>query len=454
MHEITPAIESNNNPNAVGPVTSGGRGTAKGDMQVMDATAAKPGYGIAPENPDVPGDKSRVGHDLLDAMVTKYKDPAIAWAAYNAGTGPVDKWLKNIGDPRTGEISRDAWAQAIPFKETRAYVAKGLGELNKQAGTPDAPIQGVTGNMLKTQMLGPIMDRARQQAEQAYPGDVGFSDAVVMRVQQQGRQVIADQFAQQRAANDVLVGALTGSKPDGSDKAQDIDMLLGRPGAREAWDIATPETKLALQSRLAKGDSKWDATSFKTYYTLLGQAGTDPASFVDVDLNKYLGQIPDDKLVGLAGMQKSINTNDAKQQAKQASYLHADSLAESMLKPMGLGRTAKAASVKAADTASFYGQLHEAVDAFQAANGKRPADADVSKIAAGLLATGKQGGMFWDSATPAFKSPDLGNFYVPLPGDKAQVSSLTNTFQKVMGRAPADGELQQFYTKYKLSGGK
>ena len=57
------------------------------------------------------------------------------------------------------------------------------------------------------------------------------------------------------------------------------------------------------------------------------------------------------------------------------------------------------------------------------------------------------------STTRAFEAEDMGKFYVPLPsGD--QRTQLTSSFQKVMGHAPTDAELQQWYTRYKMAGGK
>lgn len=80
-----------------GPVVPG-QGTAKGSMQVMDATALNPGHGIAPANlsgtpQQQAAERTRVGTQLLQALLQKYGDPAKAWAAYNAGEANVDKAL-------------------------------------------------------------------------------------------------------------------------------------------------------------------------------------------------------------------------------------------------------------------------------------------------------------------------------------------------------------------------
>lgn len=63
-----------------------------------------------------------LGRAYFDAQVEQYGDPMLAAAAYNAGPGRVDEWLREIGDPREGEISRAEFAQRIPFDETRNYV--------------------------------------------------------------------------------------------------------------------------------------------------------------------------------------------------------------------------------------------------------------------------------------------------------------------------------------------
>jgi soluble lytic murein transglycosylase len=42
-------------------------------------------------------------------------------AAYNAGSGRVDRWLALHGDPRKGKVEWADWIELIPFEETRLY---------------------------------------------------------------------------------------------------------------------------------------------------------------------------------------------------------------------------------------------------------------------------------------------------------------------------------------------
>lgn len=63
-----------------------------------------------------------LGRAYFEAQVEKYGDPALAAAAYNAGPGRVDAWLRENGDPRDGSISHEEWIARIPIAETQGYV--------------------------------------------------------------------------------------------------------------------------------------------------------------------------------------------------------------------------------------------------------------------------------------------------------------------------------------------
>ena len=74
-------------------------GTAKGEMQVIDATARDPGYGIRPARAGDADDLARVGREYFGKMLNKYGDTKLAAIAYNWGPGNTDKWLMAGADP-------------------------------------------------------------------------------------------------------------------------------------------------------------------------------------------------------------------------------------------------------------------------------------------------------------------------------------------------------------------
>ena len=64
-----------------------------------------------------------VGNLIHNQLLQQYGNNAmLAAAAYNAGPGAVDSWIKQFGDPRKGEISNEDFAARIPYDETRLYV--------------------------------------------------------------------------------------------------------------------------------------------------------------------------------------------------------------------------------------------------------------------------------------------------------------------------------------------
>ena len=59
--------------------------------------------------------------DLIDSYHGSY---FLALAAYNAGGGRVQEWMKAFGDPRDARTDPIDWIERIPFSETRDYVKK------------------------------------------------------------------------------------------------------------------------------------------------------------------------------------------------------------------------------------------------------------------------------------------------------------------------------------------
>ncbi|WP_287978483.1 lytic transglycosylase domain-containing protein [Sphingomonas sp.] len=104
---------------------------ARGLMQLMPATAreqsAKIGVTYAAsaltEDPKM---SIMLGSSYFQRIYGLYGSYPLAIAAYNAGGGNVNKWLRANGDPRTGSVDMVDWIEAIPYQETRNYVQRVL----------------------------------------------------------------------------------------------------------------------------------------------------------------------------------------------------------------------------------------------------------------------------------------------------------------------------------------
>jgi soluble lytic murein transglycosylase len=108
------------------------RAGARGMMQLMPATAKRVARAVGEPYSrnrllDDPKYNIQLGTAYLDSMMARFGNtPALALAAYNAGPSRVDRWIRQMGDPRTGEIALIDWIESIPFGETRNYVQRVL----------------------------------------------------------------------------------------------------------------------------------------------------------------------------------------------------------------------------------------------------------------------------------------------------------------------------------------
>lgn len=133
---------------------------AKYAMQVLDATARSPGYGVKPAQADTPEEYNRVGREYALALRKLYGDEGGA-AAYNMGPGAYEKY-------RAGK-------RGMPT-ETRNYIA-GLGSgvgAGKALSLPERNIETAQGR------FGSLMDQMNV-VEQLYgklPEDKGRAEAI------------------------------------------------------------------------------------------------------------------------------------------------------------------------------------------------------------------------------------------------------------------------------------
>ena len=104
---------------------------AAGLMQLMPGTAREQAgkLGIAYMSASIMPDTQyniRLGNGYFQRMMASYGSYPLAVAAYNAGPGNVNKWLRANGDPRTGAVGWLEWIERIPIFETKNYVARVL----------------------------------------------------------------------------------------------------------------------------------------------------------------------------------------------------------------------------------------------------------------------------------------------------------------------------------------
>ncbi len=103
---------------------------ARGMMQLMPDTAkaVAADAGLDYELSKLTGDwryNVTLGSNYLAELETEFgPSPVMISAAYNAGPSRPQDWMRNIGDPRLGEIDVIDWIEQIPFRETRNYVMR------------------------------------------------------------------------------------------------------------------------------------------------------------------------------------------------------------------------------------------------------------------------------------------------------------------------------------------
>ena len=105
---------------------------ARGLMQFMPATAQeesqKAGFDYSPSRLLTDANYSmQLGSNHIERLIRYYDGSyPLAIAAYNAGPGNVNKWLRENGDPRTGAVDWLQWIEQIGFFETKNYVQRVL----------------------------------------------------------------------------------------------------------------------------------------------------------------------------------------------------------------------------------------------------------------------------------------------------------------------------------------
>jgi hypothetical protein len=453
LHAAVMKAESNGNPNAVGPYVPG-QGTAKGSMQVMDATNQNPGFGVQPAADDSPAERARVGNQYLDAMIAHYGgDQTLALGAYNWGYKNVDKLVANAsasGQPMNGA----ALLGQMPTK-TQAYISQINAAVPPKTGTP--PTNGDP-----RAHLADWQAQASTLATNLYPNDPTFRDAVVSNLFNETNKVVAGQQGQQMAARDSLVAAAIGSQ--GGTKPTTLNDLLSNPDLKSAWATLKPEQQVGVMDLIdhnAKNtDPPINQASLATFYRLKGEAANDQTAFANEDLTQYFGQLPHSMTEQLINLQAATTGRAERDQNKAMNLEHAMAVARAPLLAAGVHiPTAKDSPDKAQDFNTFTGRMSQSLDDFYNANKRAPNDGELRDMTNSLLTQGvdtskTSGHLWWSGAAPAraFQS-DPANFQIPAPD--TEKTKIVAAYQSVHpGQTPSDSVINQIYTQSQLAGKK
>jgi soluble lytic murein transglycosylase len=126
--------ESSFDPRAVSPVR------ARGLVQLMEPTAQRfgrdLGLRVTAETLHDPRTNLRIGAAFLSFLWNRYPGRANALpAAYNAGEGAADRWLR-----QAGEADFDEWVERIPYEESRRYTRRVLQSWGVYSALDGAPL--------------------------------------------------------------------------------------------------------------------------------------------------------------------------------------------------------------------------------------------------------------------------------------------------------------------------
>ena len=123
---------------------------ARGIMQIMPSLAqAQARIAGLPYRPEAllgdPTYSIQLGMSEFGGFLTHYNGSVVlAIAAYNAGPSNAARWLKSIGDPRTGAVDPIDWIELLSFPETRNYeqrVLENTGAYRARLAGKDVPVQ-------------------------------------------------------------------------------------------------------------------------------------------------------------------------------------------------------------------------------------------------------------------------------------------------------------------------
>lgn len=359
--------ESGGDPTAVSP-----KG-ARGLMQLMPETAKEMAAELGMEYDEErltadPQYNMALGNAYLNKMLGRYNgDKTLALAAYNAGPGSVDEWIKENGDPRKGEISAQEFIDKIPFKETRDYTQKIMQQAGGEIPASRRYAEGtkwLNANVQDEKLRKYAQDKLDDMKKASDLEDKASYDEAASVVMDQGYNAVPPNMINRLSADDQA-------------KLMRMDKLR-----REGIEPTTDYDK--LQEFLSMPNARLAELS------------------IERDIRPYLNGADFNRV--LSAYQGAQKGDAATQKSQAAEYKAVGSVMN--LAGIKLGTSADAQSEQnIRNRSQFENSYNQLRDAFVQKNGEDPTPLEAQKIAEQLLVEVRMSGtgLFGNDLVPAWK---------------------------------------------------
>lgn len=287
--------------------------------------------------------------------------------------------------------------------------------------------------------LSAKVEGARALAAEKAPNDPMFQDYAVNRVESDNNRLLQvkrdTDYHNKQTVEGSLIGGSTGKLPT------TLEEIKADPDTAAAWDnlpASDQRRYLGVLSRNAKGDTSWTEEKLRNYQRIKGQAASDPAGFLEMDvISTDLPTSARKELIGLQGKMKEKAEGDPRV-TKAMQVLGPD------LQAAGITRQNKD------EYFQYVGALQDALTDWQEEHKKAPNAAEVKTIGARLMQ--ERSGTGWFGTNIGASKV----FNIPVPEKEAEAIKALPTWAEV-GITPTDTQIQRIYTRKvynELYGGK
>lgn len=375
--------------------------------------------------------QQKLGVAYLNAQLKRFGGSTVAaLAAYNAGPEMVQDWIdgtnrtgKNKSKLKLGDPSQNpaAWAAAIPFAETKDYVAKITAKLG---GTTRAPL----------------------------PKGVMTVDDVETWVDQ---FPVKDRQAARSAGMATMNRNRAAREQSESDAWDAVQPYLRNGGTwtqipKHLWSRVSPQHQTALMEAERKGEDR--ITSPETFDTIMSVMEQNPEGFKRMDLLKVAPDLSRQDFEQVRMWQRQARQGTGEWKRPQAQYTSINRLFATVAPPSLVN--AKGPAKDRAD--QLKSAWWQALQLKQSAQQEPLTDDEIAEIGTRLVADVAVGkGMFGPKERPLYTfAPDMDRNealgYSSIPAEEK--SRVFRYLQQRSGRVPSVGEVLNTWRTLKAVG--